>query len=331
MRIILTLAGIAFALGVVADAARAQAPDRVRVAELTPAAEQAIDRGLRYLAEHQNKDGTWGRDHQVANTALALMAFMVKGYFPEKDPYGEIMARGVDVLLREARGGGGYVGRSMYEHGLATLALSEVWGQSARGEEIRDALKKGVAVILKSQSPAGGWRYQPDGRDADISITVMQIVALASAKEAGILVPDETIARAIQYVKSCQNGNGGFGYRGSSDPGFARTAAGVMSLLMCGERSSESVKRGLDYLQKLPESKFQTSNQWFHYGQYYAVQAMYQAGETYYQTWYPPLRDALVSSQGRDGSWAARGGDYCTPMSILILGVPYRFLPIYQR
>jgi squalene cyclase len=320
--------GIGCALLVLAGAARAQTP-AVRVADLSPAAEQAIDRGLRFLAEHQNKDGSWGRDHHVANTALALMAFMVKGYFPEKEPYGDVMTRGLDVLLREARGGG-YMGRSMYEHGLATLALSEVWGQTSRSDEVRDVLKKAVGVILRSQSGEGGWRYQPDGRDADISVTVMQLVALASAKEAGILVPDETITRATRYIKSCQNSNGGFGYRGPYDPGFARTAAGVTSLLMCGEKNSEAVRRGLDYLMKMPESKFQTGNQWYHYGHYYAVQAMYQAGESYYQEWYPRLRDALVSSQGRDGSWTGRG-EYCTPMSILILGVPYRFLPIYQR
>jgi hypothetical protein len=158
----------------------------------------------------------------------------------------------------------------------------------------------------------------------------MQIVALASAKEAGILVPDETITKAVRYVKSCQASNGGFGYRGRSDPGFARTAAGVASLLMCGERNSDEVKRGLHYLLAEPDSTFRPGHQWFHYGHYYAVLAMYQAGEDYYQRWYPRIRDSLVASQGKDGSWSSRG-DYCTPMSILILGVPYRFLPIYQR
>jgi hypothetical protein len=325
-RLLLVACGAALA----AASARAQAPDRVRVAELSPAAEAAIDRGLRHLAERQNKDGSWGREHHVAVTALSLMAFMVKGHFPEKEPHGELLARAVNYLLREARRGGGYAGNSMYEHGLATLALSEIWGHTARGDEVRDALKKAVAVILQSQSDRGGWRYQPDGRDADISVTVMQIVALASAKEAGILVPNETIDRAIRYVRSCQNSNGGFGYRGPGDPGFARTAAGVASLLICGERNSDAVKRGLDYLVKLPDTKFNPGQQWFHYGQYYAVLAMYQAGEGPYQAWYPRIRDALVASQGKDGGWSNRG-EYCTPMSILILGVPYRFLPIYQR
>jgi squalene cyclase len=296
---------------------------KVRVAELSPQTEQAIEKGIHYLLKGQAADGGWGRNHRVAHTALALMAFMVKGYLPEQPPHGAAMSKGIDFLLISAREGGGYMGSSMYEHGLATLALSEAWGMSSRSEQIRDTLKRAIDVILRSQNPQGGWRYQPRPETADISITVMQIVALASAKEAGMLVPDQTIERALKFVKSLQNENGGFGYTSSHDPGFARTAAGVTSLLMCGDRESPAVQKGLQYLRTHP-----AQNQWFIYGHYYAVQAMYQAGETYYQQWYPKIRDTLLQSQKENGAW---GDDYQTPMAILILGVPYRFLPIYQR
>ncbi len=307
-------------------AQRAAEPEqKVQVAELSSRAEQAIRNGLTYLSNNQKKDGSWGEKHPVAVTALSLMAFMVKGYQPDRGDYGDQLSRGVDFLLKESRTGGGYMGKSMYEHGLATLALSEAWGMSLRGDDIRDALKRAVKVILESQSKAGGWRYQPDQSDADISITVMQIMALASAKEAGILVPDETIAKAVGYVKSCFNKSaGGFGYQGPRDPGFARTAAGVTSLLMAGEKNAPEVLSGLQYLQK--NSK---EDRWYYYGHYYAVQAMYQAGESYYQEWYPKIRDALLAKQDKDGNWKGEG--YETPMAILILGVPYRFLPIYQR
>ena len=136
------------------------------------------------------------------------------------------------------------------------------------------------------------------------------------------------IKKAIGYVQSLQDSrSGGFGYQGPRDPGFARTAAGVTSLLMCGDRSSASVRRGLEYLQRVPAKTFQ-DERWFHYGHYYAVQAMYQAGEAFYQSWYPRIRESLIGKQRQDGSWSE---EYGTPMAILILGVPYRFLPIYQR
>jgi len=267
-----------------------------------------------------------------------MMAFMLKGHFPEKGPYGRTLDKALVWLIRRGQQGGGYLGgtsQGMYEHALATLALSEVWGMSRR-DEIRDVLKRAVNIILRSQNYQGGWRYHPRPVDADISVTVMQIVALASAQEAGILVPAQVIKRAIGYVERCQSPyQGGFAYQpGNRSPTLSSTAAGVMSLLMCGERESRAVKRGLEFIRRLPDGKFEKTK-FYSYAHYYAVQAMYQAGESYYQEWYPKIHDALLKKQREDGSWPGIGGSsdpaYGTPMAILVLGVPYRFLPIYQR
>ena len=323
----------AMAIVLAAGVARAQPADAVRIAELSPGTERAIENGLKYLAKTQNPDGSWGSKYRAANTSLALMSFMLKGHFPKEGKHGQRLDRAVRFLLRRAKEGGGYFGGNMYEHGLATLAMSEVWGMSDR-TEIRDTLKQSVRVILRSQSRSGGWRYQPIPRDADISATVMQIVALASAKEAGIYVPQKTIDRAVAYVKRLQvRFTGGFGYTSASTEGFARTAAGALSLLMCGEDpKGREVRGALGYLNRYDDEKFKKL-QWFFYGHYYAVQAMYQAGEGYYQAWYPKIRSALLRKQQSDGSWrGASGGTSCTTaMAILILGVPYRYLPIYQR
>jgi hypothetical protein len=315
-----------------ARAAARPAGDEVRVAQLSPAAEKAIDAALKHLANRQNADGSWGNNYKAAGTSLSLMAFMLKGHFPKKKPYGERLDRGVRYLVRQTKLRGGYVGVNMYEHGLTTLALAEVWGMSKRSE-VGPALKRAVRIILRSQNSAGGWRYLPRPYDADISVTVMQIVALASAKEAGIYVPSSVIARARRYVRGLQvRYVGGFGYTNAASPSFARSAAGVMSLLMTGERDSKAVLMGLDYLHRLPKSKF-TGGSFYYYGHYYAVQAMYQAGESHYQRWYPQIQKALLSRQRSDGSWPGGrdGTSYATSMAVLILGVPYRYLPIYQR
>ncbi|MCE9545615.1 MAG: terpene cyclase/mutase family protein [Planctomycetia bacterium] len=311
--------------------ARAAEPTQgVATAELTPDAERAMQKGIEYLAAHQNGDGSWGGQYKTAGTSLTLMAFMVKGHFPERPPYGEQLSRGVTVLVRQASAHRGYMGTSMYEHGLATLAISEVWGMSRR-DDLRDSLKRAVDVILRSQNPAGGWRYQPNPSDADISATVMQIVALSSAKEAGIVVPDSVIQKAVAYVTSCQEKtSGGFTYQPGGAPGFARTAAGVMSLTMCGQRGSDAVNGGLAYLEKQPDAAFESADGFFYYAHYYAAQAMYQNGDAHYRPWYPRIRESLLKKQAADGSWAESNG-IGTQMAILILGVPYRFLPIYQR
>jgi hypothetical protein len=293
----------------------------VGTAELTPATDAAITRNLEFLAARQNKDGSFGNQYHVAMTSLSLMGFMLKGHFPKKGVYGEKLERAVDYLLKQSASGGGYMGQSMYEHALATLALSEAWGMSDR-DEIRDVLKRAVEVIVSAQSREGGWRYTPRPESADVSVTVMQIVALVSAKEAGIHVPTKVIENAIKYVKSLQTPSGGFGYQSPNSPGFARSAAGVMSLMMCGERNSPAVARGLEYLKRYDSKKF-TEVEYYEYAHYYAIQVMYQAGEADYQQWYPQIRDTLVTRPPDDV--------FKTAMRTLILGVPYRFLPIYQR
>lgn len=328
-RFLLAGMGAAVLLAVAGMSRAADPGPAVGVAELTPEADAAIQKGLEWLLKNQQADGSWGAQYKTASTALGLMAFMVKGTFPERPPNGEKLAKAVEFLIRQGESHRGYMGSSMYEHGLATLALSEVWGMSSR-TEVREALKKGVDVILRAQNPAGGWRYNPQPNDADLSVTVMQIVALASAREAGIFVPDEVIHKAVGYVKSCHiKASGGFGYTGPDGPGFERSAAGVMSLMMCGERESEQVKAGLAYLVGQPGGIFQECGQYY-YGHYYGVQVMYQAGDKYYQDWYPRIRNALLKKQGADGGWTD-GQGIGTQMAILILGVPYRFLPIYQR
>lgn len=302
----------------------------VAVAEMTAAAEQAVGRGLDLLAASQHPDGSWGTGHRVAGTALTLMAFMVKGQFPDRPPHGEKLAKGLEFLVKQKANHDGYLGGSMYEHGLATLALSEVWGMS-RQEDVGDALKAAVAVILRSQNPQGGWRYQPQPNDADLSVTVMEVVALASAKEAGIVVPDTVITKAIDYVVSCHDKKtGGFGYQPAQGPGFARTAAGTMALAMCGRRDSDQFRAGLDYLTRAEPAAFENADGHFFYAHYYAAQAMFQAGDQAYGPWYPRIRDSLLKKQAADGSWADQHG-IGTQVAVLILGIPYRFLPIYQR
>jgi len=304
---------------------------------LSPVAEASIKRGLSHLARTQAGDGSWGSSYKIANTALPLMAFMMQGHFPDRGQYGKHLTRAVDYLVAENRKNNGYMGSAkhgMYEHALATLALSEVWGETQR-DDVRVALLDAVRVIIKAQHASGGWRYSKLPADHDISVTAMQIVALASAREAGVYVPESVIDRARSYVLQCQSRqDGGFHYqmgeRGTSE--FARSAAGVMSLMMTNRRDSPEAQRGLRYLRQHGEANFR-AGKYYYYAHYYAVQCFYQAGERHYQSWYPRIRDEMIRRQTEDGSWTGgrAGKAYSTSMAILVLGVPYRFLPIYQR
>jgi hypothetical protein len=311
--------------------------------ELTPKASKAIDKGLKYLLSTQNKDGSWDSNgeggHSVGITSLALMAFMSKAHFPGFGPHGDELNRGMKWLLKEAiKRPNGYLGTVMYEHGLATLALSEMWGMCRDPDDddaIQKALEKAVEVILRSQNPGGGWRYQPqaDGGE-DISCTMTVFHALASARQAGIVVPNETIAKVVKYLKNNHDAQtGGFAYKDGRNVTFPCTAGGAYIAQLAGQRDTEMVNAALRHLNTL-SSGIITGGHYYYYGHYYAIQAKVQAGDEEYAEWYPKIRDALVSKQSAQGAWGRghkQGISYETPMAIIILATPHRYIPIYQR
>jgi len=290
----------------------------------------AIEKGLDYLQDVQHENGRFADKNPVAVTAVSLIAFMVNGHLPGEAPYGEAMNNGIEYLLK-SQDEGGYIGSSMYAHGLATLALSEVWGLTERNDEVKGVLKSAVQLILHAQNKEGGWRYWPRPTTADVSVTAMQIVALASARQAGILVPDRTIERAVRYVKSCHDeASGGFNYqpRPHSNPAFGRTAAAVTSMMMSGKPDAKEVKAGVEYLLSKSDEKFKKTGH-YSYSQYYAIQVMHRTGEETFSKWYPKIRNALLKKM--NGKGAISGGSYSTAMGLIVLGMPRRFVPAYQR
>jgi prenyltransferase beta subunit len=314
---------------------------------LTPKASQAIDKGLKYLISVQKPDGSWDEDgqgrHEVGITSLALMAFMTQAQFPGSGPYGKELDRAKAFLLKKAKAGAdGYIGSVMYEHGLATLALSELWGMTrdkADDEVIQKAIEAAVRVILRSQNEGGGWRYQPQvdaGQDTSVTATVF--IALASARQAGIAVPNETINKVVTYLESARNAEtGAFGYvpggqSFKSSGTVACTAGGAYAAQLAGQRDSEMVAAAVRHLEKQSPGIFGNAPSYY-YTHYYAIQAMVQAGDEQYASWYPRIRDALIGKQQANGSWKGKGeaGAYETPMAIIILATPHRYIPIYQN
>ncbi len=317
-------------------AAEAEAP------ELSEQAEAAIDRGLKFLLSSQNVDGSWamkGGDYAIAGTSLGLMAFMVEGHFPGFGRYGKALDRAKKYLLKRAKDSPtGAMGVKMYEIGLFTIAMSELWGMTSDPEDnkaIQVVLERAVEIILRSQSPLGGWRYAPrPDSGQDTSVTAMVFVSLASAREAGVLVPTEAIDRLTGYLRDqvWDERTGGFGYQGRGNT-LACTAGGVYAAQLAGNRGTEWVSAALSYLENNPKMFSRKDNGHFYYSHYYAMQAMVQAGDEHYAKWYPKIRDTLVALQKPNGSWQEKEDDYPhkTPMAIIILGTPNRYIPVYQR
>lgn len=313
---------------------------------ITPKTQIAIDRGILFLSRNQQNDGSFGSGSRyksnVAVTSLCGMAFLSAGHVPGRGPYGKILDRAIDNILANTkpsgfikREGGGLDHGPMYGHGFATLFLAEVYGMTQKNE-VRDALKAATQLIINSQNKEGGWRYEPDGRDADVSVTVCQMMALRAARNCGIAVPKTTVDRCVEYVRKCQNGDGGFRYQlvGYRSSDFPRSAAGVVVLYNAGVTDGRDIQRGLDYLRHFtPRGDPPKNDPHYFYGQYYAVQAMWHAGDDYWRQWYPAIRDELVNRQWQDGSWVDPNInlEYGTAMACLVLQMPNNVLPIFQR
>ncbi|HTU19819.1 MAG TPA: prenyltransferase/squalene oxidase repeat-containing protein [Gemmataceae bacterium] len=323
---------------------------------ITAKTDDAIENGLAYLNARAHGDGSFGThgyQGNVAVTSLAALAFMAHGDMPNRGPCGRIITNALKFILKQENREGRHEGYlhnpqasphgPMYGHGFATLFLAEASGQvhdKSLRKELNNKLHLAVKLILDSQNLDGGWRYTPDSPDADISVTICQIMALRAARNAGISVPKSKVDKCVEYVKSCQDRRQGYfrymkqGGGGGGAQGFARTAAGVCALYSAGIYKGPEIELGLEFLRRSRPmvGNFGRPDMHYFYGHYYAVQAMWTAGGHYWSEWYPAIRDELVSRQASDGSWMDQiCNHYATAMACIILQVPNNYLPILQK
>jgi hypothetical protein len=303
---------------------------------------------LAWLAARQAADGSFGAANNGYNatagvTALSGIAFMSAGNLPKRGKYGENVQRAVDYICKNAQQSGLLANDAshgvMYSHGFATLFLGEVYGMTG-DEEVKEKLQAAVKLIQRSQNREGGWRYQPAPLDADISVTIAEVMALRAARDAGIKVEKDVIDKAIAYVKRCQNADGGFSYQanpfggGGGGSGFERSAAGVAALYYAGVFEGDDLKNGLNYLKQFAPNKGASgrSSSHYFYGQYYAVQAMFLAGGDYWAQWYPSIREELIARQDRAvGNWTGEVcEEYCSAIALIVLQMPNRYLPVFN-
>lgn len=328
---------------------------------VNPKAQFAIDQGLAYLAARQLPDGSFGTNRyqgNVAVTALAGLSFMAAGHQPGRGKYGSVVSKAVEYVLNSeqpqdsvGRATPGFLYQkkfikqhgAMYEHGFGTLFLAEAYGMVYE-PELRDrlgaTLRRSVQLIITSQNAEGGWRYSPFSPDADLSVTICQMMALRAARNAGITVPGSVARKCISYVKLCQNPqrNGAFQYmKHGGHTSFPLTAAGVVALYSAGIYKDESIEKGLEFLKLYRPGGNQPNDQMFqihyYYGHYYAAQAMWIVGGRYWKEWYPAVRDELLEKRNPDGSWfdSRICPHYCTAMALIVLQMPNNYLPIFQR
>ncbi len=302
---------------------------------LTPETRKAMVAGLEYLARDQGTDGSWiASDHRgkVAVTALVGRALLAAGCRPDQGPDGARLTEAIEYVVRHEAGGLLAEGRSapMYEHGSAVRFLAEAYGKVADGalkDRMKATLTRAVGVIVDSQN-LGGWRYQPNSKDADLTMTCCELQALAAARAAGIDVPQATIDAGIQYVLACRKRNGRFRYMpnvpSDDTASYSYTAAALSALNAVGYHGDEeALEQGAAFLRGFGPPGVSDASLYnaMLYEAHDSAAPVVEAGGTDWNSWYSGVRDALLDRRNKEGVWGDEEGSspILTALALLIL------------
>jgi hypothetical protein len=310
---------------------------------------RVVNKGLDYLAGSQSDDGSWinggGQAYPVAMTGLAGMGLLAHGDSPTRGKYARNVQGTVEFLVRCATPNGLLTGPTqdsgipMHGHGFALLFLASVYGMISKEslrQQVGNAVRKAVALTSQGQSAEGGWSYIPGDGDEG-SVTVTQVQALRAAHNAGFLVPRAVIEEAVRYLERCRTPEGGIRYSLLSGGGarLPISAAAVATLYNAGQFDGPIATDCLKYVW----DQFRSSEDWnkggghAFYTHLYAAQGFYMAGDEYWDAYFPKARDQLIAMQSPDGSWNGDGiGQvYGTAIATIILQLPFKYLPVFQR
>jgi hypothetical protein len=321
--------------------------------------EQAVDRALKWIVNHQMPDGGWSfdfkacpscqgqclhggsRDDRCAATAMAILPFLGRGYTHREGPYKVQIEKGIAFLAAMTIQGKGKAykpGGSMYSQGLAGITLSECYGMT---QDSRLAMPTQLALnfIMDAQDPrGGGWRYTPK-QPGDTSAVGWALMALKSGNMAYLQVNPLTIKKAVEFLDSVQMRSGAaYGY---TDPGDrpGTNAVGLLCRLYLGwKKDHPALQDGVMSLAKRGPSNDL-------YFTYYATQIMHHMEGDLWLAWNEKMKKLLLPTQSKKGheagSWyeGVAGGHgahvagrlYCTSLATMTLEVYYRHLPIYRN
>ena len=175
----------------------------------------AIDKGLAWLKQHQNADGSWSLNDYPALTALPLWAYMGKpDAAPAEKP--EYIRKGYDFILASARPDGGIYRKGLANYNTSISLVALVMARDGKYDPvIRAAHDFVVGQQVKGTSDPtmnGGVGYDPTGpgrHHPDLSNTVIALEAIRRSEPiASKERPDGPKLdwdAAIQFIQRCQN------------------------------------------------------------------------------------------------------------------------------
>ncbi|MEX2310567.1 MAG: prenyltransferase/squalene oxidase repeat-containing protein [Pirellulales bacterium] len=328
----------------------------------TAKTEGAVAMGLRWLAAQQHRTGLWSlagpypdgsqSDNPEAATAMALLAFQGAGYTPTGDPqhpFTPVVRKGWSALLKRLESDGRFfhdvqTTHQLYTQAQCTIALCELYAMTGDAQYFEPA-QRAVDYCVRIQSDQGGWRYDPK-QDSDMSVTGWFVMALQSARMAGIEVPSPVFDKVEAFLDSVSRANEAgydagsrYAYQPNQGATLALTAEGLLCRQYLGwPHDDPRLAAGVEYLvANPPEWNKRNVYYW-----YYATQVLHHMEGKPWRMWNSEMRELLPAHQekrGRErGSWDPKGdrwGDaggrlYVTCLSLCVLEVYYRHLPLYR-
>jgi hypothetical protein len=349
--------------------------------------ENAVRKGLRWLALHQDPDGRWSRveymkNHAVhgercksaiplnyrdtpldpAMTGLAMLCFLAHNNTHRRGPYKRNVAAAVKYL-RSTQTENGLIGGDaprlanyykMYNHGIATFALAELLAMTD-DPRLEPVVRKAAQYICRRQKASGAWSYDHPSDPAnryDTSVTGWQVMALKSARVAGVNVPPLVVYRMAKFIEYATLNTGEVLYANqppsAGRKGQGMVAVGLASAQFLGmsmnrslaERQTAIILRHPPDWSKLAATGVSLDSIYYWY---YATLAMFQIGGEPWDRWNRQMKRTLLTNQRQggayDGSWdppsnfwgRVGGRLYSTTLNILNLEIYYRYLPIHEK
>ena len=315
--------------------------------------ELAVLRGLEWLRQNQNADGSWADTNHGGMSGLALLCFLGHGETPESQQYGVTVNKAVQWIIDNGTKNQGHLNMAgqfsqpgVYEHGMCSYALGEYYTMT-KDERVIELFKQAIGYIVQGQGPGGGWMYSYDKTADDLSVSGWQIQALKAAHLSQLNLPgvDASLDKAMSYIEHVKGPKGGYGYRAAGDK-YSLSGVGILCRLFWkGERGE--LRKGMEWILEDTEKTMPVKYKSEHadlYAWYYHTQACLMFGGSAWQKWNRWFQDEIVDNQSPDGSWPVPGGKghgpssqnnktgavYRTTLCILMLEVFYRYMPTTQ-
>jgi len=324
----------------------------------------ATARGIRWLLQAQNRDGSWGldqgRDGCISCTVVASLALMAEGNTERGGPNSAAVLairKGLDFVMRHARRMKGDIwkgettlvqtklGQSIHSI-FATVFLTQIYGQRGGGlseddhQELRDVISQLSRIIVQAQGPDGSWHKETFG---SLKATCMAWLALRSAASAGVDVEDASVRKTLAFLKAQWNpgsklfdkttGNGNY-------QTIYATASCLRVLYAMGDGNSQEARGATEAFMRFVQTGQMGAAFLTVEGEDYLSAALFTQALLIEQDkrlgdWYPWITGELIKRQNQDGSWTTTacisGRTFATSCAVLTFLAPQRMLPILEQ